>query len=112
MPDEAATHGPLVCRLSGDDYRNRITWIENLTRRALRGHRRDDLKLQLTYAPEAAADVRLMVEHERACCAFLIFALRQEPDAITVTIIVPEAVRRSADMLLVPFLAGQSSPDA
>ena len=112
MPDEAVTHRPLVCCLSGDDYRNRITWIENLARRALRGHRRDDLKLHLTYAPEAVADVRLMVEQERACCAFLIFILQQEPDAITVTITAPEVVQGGADMLLASFLAGQSSPDA
>ncbi len=55
--------------------------------------------------------VFLMIEQERACCAFLSFALKQEPDAITVTIIAPEAVRDSADMLFAPFLTKQSSPD-
>jgi hypothetical protein len=54
MPDELI-HRPLACCLNGDEYRNRIKWIEDLTRRALRGHRRDGLKLHLTFAPEAVA---------------------------------------------------------
>jgi hypothetical protein len=112
MPSEPVAHESLVCCLNSDDYRNRIAWLENLTRRALRGHRRDDLKLHLIYALEAAADVRLMVEQEQACCAFLTFALQQEPDAITDTITAPEVVRGSADALFPPFLAGQFSPDA
>ena len=66
MPEDPLVHRPVACCLDGDDYRSRITWIENLTRRALRGHRRDDLRLHLTYAPEAVADVRLMVEQEQA----------------------------------------------
>jgi len=111
MPDESATQRPLVCRLNGDDYRNRIKWIENLARRALRGYSRDDLKLHLTYSSEAHADLRLMVERERTCCPFLTFAVQQEPDAITVTVIAPEVARDSADMLFAPFLAGQSSPN-
>jgi hypothetical protein len=112
MAEELVTHQSLVCCLDRDDYRNRITWIENLTQRALRGHRRDDLKLHLTNAPEAVADVRLMVEQERTCCAFLTFALQQQPDAITVIITAPEVVRDSADVLFASFLAGRSSPDA
>jgi hypothetical protein len=112
MPEESVTHRPLVCHLNGADYWNRIRWIENLTRRALRGRRHDDLKLHLTYASEVAADVRLMVERERACCVFLTFALLQEPDAIKVAITAPEVVRGSADMLFASFLTGQASPDA
>ena len=77
-----------------------------------RGHLRDGLSLHLTFASEAAADVRLMVEQERACCAFLTFALHQEAGAITVTISAPEVVRGSVDMLFAPFLAGRSSPHA
>jgi hypothetical protein len=108
MPDEPVTDRPLACCLAGDDYRNRIAWIEDLTRRALRGHRRDDLTLHLIYRAEVAADVRLMVEHERACCAYLTFVLRPGPGAIAVTITVPEAVRSSADVLFAPFLPGKS----
>jgi hypothetical protein len=96
---------PLICCLSAGAYRNRIAWIDSLTRRALRSHARDDLVLGLAYAPEAAAEVRTMVEQERICCAFLAFDLKEEADCIRVTITVPEAARASADMLFGHFLA-------
>ena len=100
---------PLICCLSAGAYRNRITWIESLTRRALRSHARDDLVLRLAYTSEAAADVRIMVEQERICCAFLTFDLKDEADCIRVTITVPEAARASADMLFGHFLATRSA---
>jgi hypothetical protein len=100
---------PLPCCLSAGAYRNRITWIESLTRRALRSHARDDLVLSLAYASEAAADVRTMVEQERICCAFLTFDLKEEADCIRVTITVPEAALASADMLFGHFLATRSA---
>ena len=99
----------LTCCLSAGAYRNRIAWIESLTRRALRTHARDDLVLGLAYAPEAAADVQKMVEEERICCAFLTFDLKKESDCIRVTITVPEAARASADMLFRHFLATRSA---
>ena len=97
---------PLTCCLSAGAYRNRIAWIEFLTRRALRTHARDDLVLGLDYAPEAAADVQKMVEEERICCAFLTFDLKEEADCIRVTITVPQAARDSANMLFRPLLSG------
>jgi hypothetical protein len=100
---------PLTCCLSAGAYRNRITWIESLTRRALRSYARDDLVLSLTYAQEAAAEVQKMVEEERICCAFLTFDLKEESDCIRVTITVPEAARASADMLFGHFLATRSA---
>jgi hypothetical protein len=100
---------PLTCCLSAGAYRNCIAWIESLTRRALRTHARDDLVLGLAYAPEAAADVKKMVEEERICCAFLTFDLKEELDCVRVTITVPEAARASADMLFGHFLATRSA---
>jgi hypothetical protein len=95
---------PLTYCLSAGAYRNRIAWIESLTRRALRNHARDDLVLGLAYAPEAAADVRKMVEEECLCCAFLMFDLKEEADCIRVTITAPQAARDSANMLFGHFL--------
>jgi len=106
---EPITHRPIACSLNGAEYRNRVQWIEDLTRRALREHRRDDLKLHLIYLLEARADVHLMVAQERACCGFLTFAVEHEPDAITVTVIVPEAARGAVDMLFAPFVAGHAA---
>jgi hypothetical protein len=100
---------PLACCLSMGDYQNRIAWIEDMARKAMRSHARDDLVLSLAYAPEAAADVRKMVEQERICCAFLMFDLKEEADCIRVTITVPQAARDSADMLFGHFLATRSA---
>jgi hypothetical protein len=100
---------PIVCCLSTDEYQSRIAWIENLTQRALQSHVRDDLALLLFYAPEAAPEVRRMVEQERICCPFLTFDLDQSLRAVSVRITAPEAARDSADMLLFgQFLGGVS----
>ena len=105
MAETLSAHPPICC-LGAGAYRNRIAWIEALAYRALRSYTRDDLVASLAYAPEAAADVRKMVEEERICCAFLTFDLQEESDCIRVTITVPEAARASADMLFSPFIGG------
>jgi hypothetical protein len=46
-------------------------------RDALRGYDREDLVLNLRYAPEAAGRVADMMRKEQACCAFLIFAIHR-----------------------------------
>jgi len=97
---------PVACCLSAGEYQTRLAWIENLTRKALRTHARDDLVLRLVYAPEAAGEVRKLVEQERMCCAFLMFSLDQRPDAVSVTITAPEAARDSIDVLFGHFLTG------
>ena len=96
MTGSCSDQSPFACWLGTSDYQKRIAWIETLARKALRSHVRDDLVLRLVYMPEAAADVRKMVEQERICCAFLTFELRQAPDAVTVRITAPEVARASA----------------
>ena len=96
---------PIACTLAPDDLGGRLAWIAELTRDALREHRRDDLVMQLTYAPEAAHRVREMVRREQACCAFLAFDLREEPDAVRLTVTAPEDARAAADALFRQFVA-------
>jgi hypothetical protein len=112
VQEEPVAHQLLACCLSGDDYRNRIRWIEDFTRYALRDYRRDDLTLHLTYLLEAYADVRLMIEQERTCCEFLSFTVQKKPDAIIVTVTAPKEARGTADMLFAPFIFARSSPDS
>jgi hypothetical protein len=69
----------------------------------MREKRRADLRLELTYAPEAAERVREMVRRERECCAFLDFKLQKEADAVRLTIVAPEGAREAAEMLFEPF---------
>ncbi len=97
---------PVACCLSTGEYQSRIAWVESLARKSLREHTRDDLVLRLLYAPEAAGEVRRMVEQERICCAFLTFDFDQRPDAVCVTITAPEIAREAADTLFGQFLKG------
>lgn len=78
---------------------------------ALRHHRRDDLRLELTYASEASDQVREMVRREQECCAFLAFDVREEPDAIRVVIAVPEVAREVVDTVLEPFQSNATNPN-
>jgi hypothetical protein len=104
MPRFEAT--PIACTLAPGDFNSRLAWIAELTRDALREHRRDGLILQLTYAAEAAHRVREMVRKEQACCAFLTFDLREEPDAVRLIITAPEDARAAADTLFEQFVSG------
>jgi hypothetical protein len=105
---ETTEQPPIACCLGAREYQSRIAWIENLTVRALQSHARDDLVLHISYTPEAAPEVRRMVERERMCCPFLTFDLDQSLEAVSVRITVPEPARDSADMLFGQFLGGLS----
>jgi hypothetical protein len=96
---------PIACTLAPSEFKDRLAWIDTLTRDALRGHERRDLVLDLWYAPEAVERVREMVRNERACCSFLTFELRELPNEIRLTIAAPEAARETADMLFEQFVA-------
>ena len=95
---------PVACTLTGDDFRDRLTWIGQLTRDALRGHERADLTLTLRYAREAGQRVQEMIRKERACCAFLTFETREQGEELWLTVTAPEAARPTADALFEPFL--------
>ncbi len=102
MPDHAST--PIACTLQSADYATRLAWIAALMGDALVECTRRDLTLGLRFAPEARDRVRELVARERACCGFLTFDLRAEPDAIRLMITVPEAAREAADALLEQFV--------
>jgi hypothetical protein len=97
---------PIACTLTPGDLRERLSLIETLTREALLGYERDGLELALRYAPEAVERVRAMVAGEQHCCAFLDFYVREQPDAVHVTITAPENAREAADELFEHFTAG------
>jgi hypothetical protein len=77
----------------------------SLARDALHGYDREDLVLNLRYAPEAAGRVAEMVRKEQACCAFLTFAIHENHDQVRLTITAPEQARAIADALFEPFIA-------
>jgi hypothetical protein len=105
----SCTSDPIACSLAAGAHKDRITWIESLAKRGLRGHARDDLTLYLAYAPEAASEVQELIEQERKCCPFLTFDLLQAAETFYVTITAPETARDSANMLFEHFLADRGS---
>jgi hypothetical protein len=105
MTELAIAAPPIACSLGSGDFQARVAWIAALNTRALRSHRRDDLVLHLTYAPDASDDVREMVAKEQACCAFLDFATREDAAGLQLTITAPEEAREAAELVFEPFVA-------
>ena len=103
---------PIACTLAPGAFKDRIAWISALGRDALRSHERRDLVLELHYAPEARERVREMVRNEQACCSFLTFDLREDPDQIRLVITAPETAREAADMLFAQFVAAEAPQSA
>jgi hypothetical protein len=94
---------PIACTLEAGSFKERLAWIADLNRRALLSSRRDDLRLELTYAPHAVEDVRELVRGEQQCCAFLDFDLRADSDAVRLVVTAPEAARGAAELVFEPF---------
>jgi hypothetical protein len=82
MKSTATENQPIACTLIEGDFRDRLAWIAELTRDALRSYERADLTLELRYDPESVQRVQEMIRKERACCAFLMFEIREEADEV------------------------------
>jgi len=95
---------PIACTLQPADYRERLAWIAELARDGLLEVSRDDLRLELTYAPQFAHLVREMVGNERNCCAFLDFKLAETDAGIRLTITAPERARDVSDAIFEQFV--------
>lgn len=95
---------PLACTLSPGTYQARLAHLAELAHEGLRAHSRQELVLDLRYAPEFAKRVREMVREEEECCAFLTFALTEAADEVRLTITAPERAREAADLLFALFL--------
>jgi hypothetical protein len=107
MDGKVAEAAPIACTLDTVNFRERLAWITELNRNALIDLRRDDLRLELTYAPHALEDVRELMRREQGCCAFLDFDLRSEGDTVQLIVTAPETVREAAELVFGPF---QSKP--
>jgi hypothetical protein len=104
MKSTATENRPIACTLIEGDFKDRLAWIADLTRDALRGYDRADLTLKLRYASEAVQCVRELMCKEHACCAFLTFEMLEHADEVWLTIKAPEDARTMADALFEPFL--------
>jgi hypothetical protein len=95
---------PIACSLGTVAYAERMLWIARLNRDGLRRHRRDGLRLELSYAPHVSQRVHELVEMESACCAFLDINIEESAEGVHVTITAPERARDSVEDLFAPFL--------
>ena len=95
---------PIACTLDPGDQRERLAWIAELARDGLLGVSREDLRLELRYAPHVADRVREMVRKEQSCCAFLTFDLSEADERVRLMITAPEQARAVADALFEQFV--------
>ncbi|MEX1061323.1 MAG: hypothetical protein WED13_09930 [Methyloceanibacter sp.] len=106
-----ASQTPIACTLDIGGFKERLAWIAELNRDALRGHKQDGLVLQLRYDAKAADRVKDMVRREKQCCAFLRFDVRHEGDDVLLSITAPEEARVASETLFEQFVSrGQSGP--
>ena len=105
MSVELSVVAPVACTLGLGDFKARVASIADLNHRALRGQRRKDLRLELTYAVEAREAVLAMVRAEQVCCAFLDFEVQDEAGGVRVIIQAPERAREAAGAVFEPFLS-------
>lgn len=97
----------VACTLAAADRRDRLAWIEELNA-ALRDHRREGPRIELTYLPSAGEHVREFVRREQECCPFLDFTVRKENGAVILVIEAPQGVSEVADALFAAYTARHS----
>jgi len=103
---------PIACTLNAAEFRTRRMKIADLNRTALTSYRRDDLRLELSYAIEARPQVLEMVRAEQACCSFLTFEIREEHGALRVIVQAPERARDAANATLEAFYSTEAGQGA
>lgn len=101
---------PIACTLSANEHADRTAWIAALNRSSLRSHRHDGLLLVLEYAPDAAPQIRDLVEREQQCCAFLAFHVYESAHGVRLRIEAPAEALDEAERLFAPFLTGAVAP--
>jgi hypothetical protein len=82
----------------------RLAWIRAVTERSLLTHRLEGRTLRLVYRPDAADELRRIVDLERACCAFLDSALEASAAEMVLTITSPAGSEPEAQWLFAQFL--------
>ncbi|HLI66007.1 MAG TPA: hypothetical protein VKU90_06550 [Caulobacteraceae bacterium] len=94
---------PIACTLGVGEAVARLAWIGRLNAASLRECRREGLRLELVYAPDARDQVLEVVRAEAACCPFLAFVVEETPGAVRVVIEAPEAARFAVAAIFAPF---------
>src|SRR2546426_11576433 len=82
---------PIACTLTADEMPNRLAEMAELGRVALLSVQRHDARAILRFQPSSNSRARLerLVVAEGECCPFLDLDVRDEPDALWLTIAAP-----------------------
>jgi hypothetical protein len=87
---DTTRNGPIACSLNRSEMADRIKWIGELNRTALRSHVCEGSWLVLTYTPSAAPRVRELAARESECCPFLSIDVKEGAAGVTMTVIAPD----------------------
>ena len=80
---------PIACSLSADELAERLDAMGAVGRTGLLAANREGARAVLHFRPAARDEVAAIVAAEAECCAFLTMELRDEPDAVVLTIEAP-----------------------
>ena len=99
----------LACTLELQEMGPRLERLRQLTATQLQSHQLEGNVLRLVYRPDAATEVRAVVDLERGCCGFVDFQVHEGPSRVDLTITAPEAVGPTAEWLFAQFMPATSA---
>jgi hypothetical protein len=99
---------PLVCSLDADRLSERLARMSALGRSSLISADATERGAKFWFRPEGATAERLaaIVAAEADCCAFLAIDVREEPNALRLTIEAPEGAEPVIEELVEAFRGG------
>jgi hypothetical protein len=99
------TESPIACSLDADELKQRLAEISTVGGAALRDVQSMPSQAILRFAAGDETRQRLaaILAAEARCCAFMTFELRDEADAIVMTISAPEGAELVLDDLVAAF---------
>jgi hypothetical protein len=94
----------LACTLELHEMGPRLERLRRLADTSLRSHQLEGNLLRLAYRPDAASEVKLVVDLERKCCPFLDFQVQEDCSTVDLTITAPEGLGPAAKWLFAQFM--------
>src|SRR5687768_3520948 len=94
---------PIACSLSADELPRRLDAIGAVGRSSLLAAESDGARALLRFRPAAREELAAIVAAEAECCAFLSMELRDESDAVVLTIQAPAGGQPLVDELVSVF---------
>lgn len=94
----------LACTLELQEMGPRLERLRRLAVTSLQSHQLEGNVLRLAYRPDAAAEVKALVDVERDCCQFLDFHVQEGASRVGLTITAPDGVGPAAEWLFSQFM--------